>query len=574
MKFSVSLHSKLFRMKKNVGFFLFLIFLLAGCAKIVTPVGGPKDTTPPKIVKETPANHSTLFNNKTIKITFDEFVVLNNPNQTVIVSPPLAQNPELSITGKSVVIKLPDSLRSNTTYSIALAETVKDYTEGNPLSIYTYDFSTGSYIDSFMLSGKVKDATNLGASKDIYVFLYDQDIDSLPLSTRPTYLTKTNGSGSFTFNNIKPGSYKIFALGDINNNLIYDLPNESIAFSTSLAESWCKPSTPADSLSEGSKKIRGKEEANDEREVQLFLFTERNSKQVLSKYINNTENIYVFPYKTDFSSFSARYIGGQELSYFQLISESRDSVYWYLKEAITDTALYEFTVDGHHIDTVKLSPFKKIKSTNARRRSNEKNSLSVSLSNKETIYQPLTLNFSYPVKPGAFDIIIYKRLKSGNDTVVQTIQIPDTFVRSLPINFTFEEKLPYTVFIKDSVIWGYNGLTNDSVNVRFTTKTEKDYGNLQINYSIADPSCQYLVYLLNNRGSVLQTNILSADQSITYAHLDPGAYKIKVVKDRNNNGRWDTGDYREKRQPEEIFFFDKPINVRGYWDIEEEFELK
>ena len=105
-------------MKKSIGIFLFLTLLLAGCAKIVTPVGGPKDTTPPKIVKESPANHSTKFDSKSIKITFDEFVVLNNPNQTVIVSPPLKENPELSISGKSVIIKLPDSLRSNTTYSI------------------------------------------------------------------------------------------------------------------------------------------------------------------------------------------------------------------------------------------------------------------------------------------------------------------------------------------------------------------------------------------------------------------------------------------------------------------------
>ena len=229
------MHFKSYLMKKRIGFFLFLTLLLAGCAKIVTPVGGPKDTTPPKIVKESPANHSTKFDSKNIKITFDEFVVLNNPNQTVIVSPPLKENPELSISGKSVIIKLPDSLRSNTTYSIALSETIKDFTEGNPLPIYTYVFSTGSHIDSFMLSGTLKDAVSLGMTKNASVLLYEQDVDSLPLSARPTYLTKTNGNGKFTFNNIKPGSYKIFALNDINNNLIYDLPTESIAFLSSPA---------------------------------------------------------------------------------------------------------------------------------------------------------------------------------------------------------------------------------------------------------------------------------------------------------------------------------------------------
>ena len=561
-------------MKYRIGLFLFLMLLLASCAKIVTPVGGPKDVTPPKIVKEMPANHSTHFESNTIKITFDEFVVLNNPAKTVVVSPPLKENPELSISGKSVVIKLPDSLRSNTTYSIVLSETIKDFTEGNPLAIYTYDFSTGSNIDSFKLEGKLKDAVTLNACKDIYVFLYDKDIDSLPLTTRPTYLTKTNNKGEFHFNNLKPGQYKIFALNDINNNLIYDLPNESIAFSTTTVEAW--NNTADDSVdTEEPEKEQEKQNINKKHEIGLALFTEKDTNQVLSKYINNTENIYIFPYKTDFTSFSARHLRGQELTYFQIIANTKDSVTWYLKEAITDSAVYEFTVDNHLIDTVKITPFKKnAKASGTRRKSNEKIALSVSLSDKENIYRPLCLNFSYPIKPGTFDMMICKILKSGNDTVIKTIHIPDTFVKSLAIDHVFEEKLPYSVFIRDSAIWSYNGLTNDSINVRFTTKTEKDYGNLQINYSIADHSCQYIVQLLNNKGNILRENILTTDRSITYAHLDPGSYKIKVIKDRNNNGQWDTGNYRQHLQPEEIFFFDKPINIRGYWDFEEEFELK
>ena len=560
-------------MKYRVGFFLFLIFLLAGCAKIVTPVGGPKDTTPPKVVKEAPANSSTLFRSKSIKITFNEFVVLNNPSKTVIVSPPLNQNPELEIVGKSVVIKLPDTLRNNTTYSIVLAETIKDYTEGNPLSIYTYSFSTGDHIDSFMIKGKIKEALTLYDAKDVYVFLYEQDIDSLPYSVRPTYLTKSKNNGEFVFSNIKPGKYKLFALNDINSNLIYDLPNESIAFSDTLVEAYLPPIQDSTTEDKNVSRRGGTEDVN---LVKLALFTERDSNQVLHKYINTTENIYVFPYKTDFSSFSARFLGGQELKYFQVISQSLDSVYWYLKEPITDTALYEFTVDQQHIDTVRISPFKKSKQSGVSRgrKTNDKVTLKVNVNNKENIFKPLTLQFSYPVKPCTFDLMICKRLKSGNDTIVKTYTLPDTFLLSFPIDYPFEEKLPYSIFIRDSIFYGYNGATNDSINVRFTTKTEKDYGNLQINYSIGDNSCQYLVYLLNNKGGTLQQDIISGARTINYSHLEPGNYKIRVVKDRNNNGRWDTGSYREKIQPEEIFFFDKPINIRGYWDIEEDFELK
>ncbi len=558
-------------MKRNVGLFVIMMFLLAGCAKIVTPVGGPKDTTPPKVVKEAPANNSTQFRSKSIKITFNEFVVLNNPSKTVIVSPPLNQNPELEIAGKSVVIKLPDTLRSNTTYSIVLAETIKDYTEGNPLSIYTYSFSTGDHIDSIMIKGKIKEALTLNDAKDIYIFLYERDIDSLPYSVRPTYLTKSKNNGEFVFNNIKPGKYKLFALNDINSNLIYDLPNESIAFSDTLVEAY----VPIQDSTTEDKNVSRRGSTKDANPLRLALFTERDSNQVLQKYINTTENIYIFPYKTDFSSFSARFLGGQELKYFQVISQSLDSVYWYLKEPITDTALYEFTVDQHHIDTIKISPFKKSKQggANRGRKTNDKVSLKVNVTDKENIFKPLTLHFSYPVKPCTFDIRICKLLRSGNDTIVKTYTLPDTFLLSFPIDYPFEEKLPYSIFIRDSVFYGYNGITNDSINVRFTTKTEKDYGNLQINYSIGDRSCQYLVYLLNNKGGVLQQDVISSERTINYTHLEPGNYKIRVVKDRNNNGRWDTGNYRERLQPEEIFFFDKPINIRGYWDIEEDFVL-
>ena len=563
-------------MKRPIGFFFSLILLLAGCAKMVLPVGGPKDTTPPKVVKEVPANHSTQFNSKSIKITFNEFVELNNPSKTVIVSPPLNKNPELEIVGKSVVIKLSDTLRSNTTYSIVLAETIKDYHEGNPLSIYTYDFSTGTHIDSFTISGKINDAVSLDAAKDVYVFLYEQDIDSLPFSVRPTYLTKTKNNGEFVFTSIRPGRYKIFALNDINSNLIFDLPNEGIAFSDTLIEAVVQTKDTSSTTTDQPKITARGASSKADYMIQLSLFTQRDTNQVLSKYINNTENIYIFPYKTDFSSFSARFLGGQELQYFQKISETHDTVSWYLKEPIIDTALYEFTVDGSHIDTVKLSPFKKSKQSSAGRgrKDQAKPKLNVNVTNKENIYQPLTLQFSYPVKSCTFDLMICKLLQSGNDTIVKTYTLPDTFVLSFPIDYPFGEKLPYSIFIRDSVFWGYNGLTNDTIKQRFTTKTEKDYGNLQINYSISDPSCQYLVYLLNGKGGVIQHDIISSNQTVHYRHLEPGNYKIKVVKDRNNNGRWDTGSYREKSQPEEIFFFDKPISIRGYWDIEDDFELK
>lgn len=564
---------------KKYSLFIFIVFLMTACAKIVAPTGGPKDVTPPKVVKEQPANRNLNFHEKSIKITFNEFVVLNNPSKTVVVSPPLKENPELEVVNKSVVIRLPDSLRENTTYSIVLAETIKDFTEGNILPIYEYTFSTGTQIDSFMLSGKLIDAKTLQPVKDILIFLYDEDIDSLPKTTRPTYLTKTQSNGIFTFNNIKNDDYKLFALNDINANMIYDLPNEKIAFANETYSSWPMPQAKDTTKHTDSTLVEipiAKDTMSTEKqhpEILLLLFQEKDTNQAMLKYINTKENIYQFPYKTDFKSFTARHLGGQELSYFQIIASTKDTVTWYLKEAITDTSLYEFTVNGNHIDTVHIKPFKKMGKPNNRKQEIPK--LGVNLLNQGNIFKPLVLSFSYPIKPTEdFKVMIVKLLNSGNDTIVQSYSIPDTFLLSLPINFNFEQKIPYQLVIRDSVFFGYNGTANDSISVRFTTKSEKDFGNLQMNYHLKDANSQYIVYLLNNKDAILQENIITKDCKIDYTHLAPGNYKLKVIKDILPNGIWDTGNYNSKFQPEPLFFFEKPINIRGYWDLEEDFDLE
>lgn len=566
-------------MMKKSCLLILLVLLMTACAKIVTPVGGPKDVTPPKVVKEQPANRSLHFHDKAIKITFNEFVVLNNPSKTVVVSPPLGTNPELELVGKTVVIKLQDSLRQNTTYSIVLAETIKDYTEGNTIPIYEYTFSTGALIDSFMLEGKIIDAKTLKPVKDVLVFLYDKDVDSLPKTTRPTYLTKTQSNGVFTFSNIKKDNYKIFALDDINSNLIYDLPNEKIAFADETCSSWPMPlpkdtTVKADSVVVEEPVVGDSLESETQHpEIILSLFEEKDTNLVMMKYVNSKENIYQFPYKTDFKSFSSRHLSGQELSYFQVVAPTRDTVAWYLKEAIEDTSSYEFTVNETHVDTVQIKPFKKLGKTNNRKQEIPK--LAVKLLNQGDIFKPVCLSFSYPVKPtGDFEVMLVKLLKSGHDTIYQRYAIPDTLLFSLPIDYQFEQKIPYQLFIRDSVFFGYDGTANDTVNVRFTTKSEKDYGNLQMNYLVKDQSCQYVVFLLNSKESIIQQNVITKDCRIDYQHLEPGNYSIKVIKDVNGNGVWDTGNYDLKIQPEPLFFYDKPINIRGYWDLEEDFDLE
>ncbi|MEG2071471.1 MAG: Ig-like domain-containing protein [Bacteroidales bacterium] len=226
---------------KKIIFFIVTTFFLSSCAKIVMPIGGPKDTNPPVVIKEFPENKSTHFNSKQIKLTFNEFVVLNNPNQNILFSPPLSKDPEFGVINKSVIVKLPDTLQPNTTYNVVFSNCIKDFTEGNPIPYYNYVFSTGAYVDSFTVRGKLINAETLKPEPNCFVFLYQDNIDSLPKTSLPTYITKSLNDGLFRFDNIAEGDYKIFALNDINHNLKFDLPNEDIGYLTETVKAFPMP---------------------------------------------------------------------------------------------------------------------------------------------------------------------------------------------------------------------------------------------------------------------------------------------------------------------------------------------
>ena len=153
------------------------------------------------------------------------------------------------------------------------------------------------------------------------------------------------------------------------------------------------------------------------------------------------------------------------------------------------------------------------------------------------------------------------------------VSVPeDTVLTEVAIPYPFETKKHYKLMIPDSLFIGYNELANDTLRTSFTFKSEKDYGNIQIHYQLGECSHPVIVQLLSGK-TVLQQDILTKDATIDYNHLEPGGYKIQAILDENGNGRWDTGDYRKGVQPEAIIPFSHDINVRAFWDVEEDFKI-
>ncbi len=223
------------RKQKIFGFvWIAVLIFLHQCAHVVAPSGGPKDETPPQIIESSPPLQATNFKAGKITIEFDEYIQLKDMNSNLLVSPPMEEEPEIMVKGKTLHIELLSDLQDSTTYNIFMGDAVCDYNEANPISNFQYVFSTGEYIDSMVVEGKVLSAFNLRPIEDVKVMLYREMDDSIPYKEIPQYIASTDEEGRFRINNIRKDEYRMFALEDQNSNYLFDIPNERIAFLDSL----------------------------------------------------------------------------------------------------------------------------------------------------------------------------------------------------------------------------------------------------------------------------------------------------------------------------------------------------
>ena len=287
--------------------FIPLLFLSqTRCAKIGSLTGGPKDSIPPVVLKTVPSNYSINFKGQKIEITFNEFITLNNVNQQLVVSPPVENRIDVRLKGKSILIDLNNELKDSTTYTLNFGESIKDNNEGNPLSNYEFVFSTGNYLDSLSIYGRLVNAFDLKPPEEpVSLLLYADLSDSAFLKHIPLYVGKSGEEGYFIMNNLKSDTFHLYALKDLNSNYRFDLPNEMIAFlDTALYVTpqfftRAKPDTlSTDSIAGNKLNLSGQDsllsrrvdsiemvsgiDLSDKLLVDLYLFEESNEKQYVT----------------------------------------------------------------------------------------------------------------------------------------------------------------------------------------------------------------------------------------------------------------------------------------------------
>ena len=530
---------------------LLTAFLAQRCANAVAPTGGPKDTTPPVVVAAVPENQSTHFIGKKIEITFDEYITLENANQNVLISPPLSEKPDIKLKNKTVVVKFKEDLVPNTTYTINFGAAIKDLHEGNPFKDYVYSFSTGDHIDTLSITGKVVDAETMKPIENVYVGLYAADrdnLDSLPMTTAPNYISKTDKEGQFSLNGLADKSYRVFALKDANANLYFDLANEASAFLDMLV-------TPSDSTL---------------KPLTLHMFTEVDSAQVLleKKLVEEGLLRFVFRHPAKDAVIMTPEMLPDTFNLVTTHSAAYDTVWWYFTPNVKDSLWVQVKYDTVINDSSRYSL--KFKDKKGRNKKPEPLKVKNNLIGRGALVHDdtLTLTFSEPiVRYSMRDSAVFKC-----DTLVfyDTLAFEPADEQGMKYRLVnpVADDVSYHIEIPDSVFFGIRNRTNEAIKLDFHVVNDDEYGNIYITVMPPEDLKQVVVQLTNESGKVIKEQVITKNSEVMFDYLMPAKYKLRAILDADGNGKWSTGNYHRHTLPETIIEYKDVLDLKAGWDID------
>jgi len=548
-----------------------LVFYTLACATIVSPTGGPKDITPPKMVSSEPTALSTNFQGNKLVLTFDEYIQLKTPEKFLLISPPLKKVPEINIRrGRDVVIRLEDSLMQNTTYNFYFGEAIVDLNESNPIPNFNFAFSTGKEIDSLSLSGSVTDAFTRLPAKGVFVGLYRDFSDSIPMKQIPVYVSRTSENGNFHFNNLASGKYCAMALMDGNNDYMFNLPTEMVGFSSDSVQPYFNAINLNDTVA--MKKVDLKKENL----VSMTIFPQPDSAQRVLKSVIAAKNklSIVFRYPTTNPSFRALNIPDSLPWALQEWNRTSDTLNaWLLNKP--DTLKLQIADRGIILDTITISTEMKVV---GKPRNPEKAPVltfaSTAASRALGYNKPLLITFLNPVGEYDFSKIVCTRIVAKDTNIFKPeIKFTDSIRRHLLLSYTWNATEKYDVYIPKATFTSIYKEACDSTHIAFQMKSAEEYGKFAVLINRKDKSFPVIVQLLSDKGTVVDQRIITSEKRADFGLLPPGKYGLKAIMDINANGRWDTGIFIKKIQPEKVIMHPKLFEVRMNWEDEETWDL-
>jgi uncharacterized protein (DUF2141 family) len=519
-----------------VAIVLISVVFLAACANIGTVEGGPRDTQPPQIIRSVPENESIRFTAKGFTLFFDEFLQPGGIANDISVSPPLKEKVKATLRGKVVDVEWTDTLKENTTYTFQFGDGLKDLNEGNIQKKYIYVFSTGDYLDSLTMTGKVMNVWDKSPLKGAIVALYEwggETSDSTPISQKPYYYTIAEDNGTFTFRYLKGGKYRLLAFDDQNGNFKYDNMLETGGFIP-------YPVNP-----------------ENEDIHQIISFEPQQKLRLLDQKIFHRQGIkLVFNRRLDSISFQFFYPEIEVPQHY--FNEEKDTVTIWLPVAIQDSVKFSYQTISK-TDTLKLKPRQR-------------------MDFKPKIKRVFGENLA-PDKPAAFisniplihiDTALAFIKKDSLILNIDSVEIfPDgKFITHFYRKATGQYRM---VFPPGSVIYLDEKQQEDTLFFNFEILEKDEYGKLE--FTVKPGRMDSLLLRITSGENIFFSATVNDTASFILPYVPPGAYKMEAIVDWNGNGRWDPGDFMRNLLPEPVIRNREEIQIKANWDIEYTWEI-
>ena len=594
-------------------FYVLAFLLLVSCAKMGQPDGGWYDETPPKVIGATPADGGVNVKEKKVNIYFDEFIKVDNPTEKVVVSPPQLEVPEIKASGKRIQVSLVDSLKPNTTYTIDFSDAISDNNEGNPLGNYTYSFSTGEVIDTMEVSGYVLESENLEPIKGILVGLYADQADSA-FKTKPMLrVSRTDSRGRFVIKGVAPGSYRIYALQDMDGNYMFNQKSEKIAFCHDIIVPSCKPDVRQDTTWIDSLHIKGIDQVGYTHflpdDIVLRAFTELQTDRFFLKSERKNANCFSLFYSYGDSILpQIKGLNFDEKNAFLLEPSLQNDTltYWLRDTALVnqDTLDIELTyrasdslgVLQNHVDTIQLlskEPYaKRLKAkekeladwTKKQEKLKKKGQpydsvmavkpldVQVGVTSQLDPDKNVSFKFATPLaKADTAGIHLYAK----HDTLWYRapFELDSIGCREYRLRGEWRPDIEYSLEIDSAAFQDIYGLASKPIKQGFKVNSLDTYGTLLVNITDDFGDAPLLVQLLNAQDQVTKT-VKASNGVAEFYYLKPEKYYMRLIVDRNGNGKWDTGDYDKDLQAEEVYYYPEAIECKAKWDLTESWAPK
>lgn len=568
------------------------IVIISSCANQGMPTGGPKDSIPPLLVSTEPDYKALNVDDEEVRLTFNEYIIPDAVSEMLVISPPLEKRPTILTKSKTLIIRFNEELKDSTTYSLDFKNSVVDNNERNPLEGLRFSFSTGEVYDSLRVAGRVINSFDLEPVEQTLVMLYSNLHDSAIYTVLPDYIAETDEQGNFLVSNIAPGKYHLFSITDINSDLKYNEGAEKIAFADSIIVPGSEFHSEVDTLVSGvdSLLIEGhthffpgpkylrqfkedlfeqyvKQAERNSRYQSTFVFNESvRDTFVLHPLESEIKNWYKLEYNEKFDSlivwFADTLLASKdtfpvEFSYFQL--DSTNQIYLQ-----TDTTELIFTEKKEEPSRRRREKEEEQQGPKPVEQFTWKTNIQTSGFN---LNEDIILSVPQPLKSiDTSGILLYL----DSDTLKTPLDFKfskDTIDwRTYRISYNWEPQINYILEIDSAAAINIYEISSKKFTKSIETQAEDYYGT--INFEATGITEQVIIQLLeNNEGEeVITEKIISENKIVVFDFLDPGKYKIKIIYDQNKNGKWDTGSFQDKYQPERVAYINEVIKIRSNWD--------